>query len=86
MVPNFANLSALDLKMKIEKQVRFSVALPNVFFQAYEAAKSKKCIMKLKYRDFKKLTKFVLEGSDSKKTSLGARVVPWTHFVPSRMD
>ena len=33
MVPN--------LKMKIEKQVRFSVALQNAFFQAFDAAKSK---------------------------------------------
>ena len=33
MVPNFAPLSAFDLKMKIERQVRFSIALPNVFFK-----------------------------------------------------
>ena len=86
MVPNFAPRSALDLKMKIERQVRFSVALPNAFFQACEAAKSKKCILELKFRLFKKFTKFFLGSSDSRKTSPGVRGVLWNHSGLSRMD
>ena len=86
MVPNFAPLSAFDLKMKIERQVRFSVALPNAFFTACEAANSKKCIWELKFRLFKKFTKFFLGGSDGRKTSTGVRGVLWNHSGPSRMD
>ena len=41
IVPNFAPLSALNLKMKIEKQVRFSVALPNIFFKLAKQPKTK---------------------------------------------
>ena len=86
MVPNFAPLSAFDLKTKIERQVRFSVALPNAFFQACEAANSKKWILELKFRLFKKFPKFFLGGSDSRKTSPGVRGVLWNHPGPSRMD
>ena len=86
MVPNFAPLSGLNLKMKIEKQVRFSIALQYAFFQDCEAPNSKKCILELKCRLFKKFTKFFLGDSDSRKTSPGVRGVLWNHSRPSRMD
>ena len=41
MVPNFAPLSAFDLKMKIERQVQFSIALSNVFFKLVKQPKAK---------------------------------------------
>ena len=54
MVPYFAPLVTFDLKMKIEKQVRFFVKLPNAFFKLVGQPTFQKWILWSKFRLFKK--------------------------------
>ena len=53
MVPYFAPLVTFDLKMKIEKQVRFFVELPNAFFKLAGQPTFQKWILWSKFRLFK---------------------------------
>ena len=53
MVPYFTPLVTFDLKMKIEKQVRFFVELPNAFFKLVGQPTFQKWILRSKFRLFK---------------------------------
>ena len=54
MVPYFTPLVTFDLKMKIKKQVRFFVELPNAFFKLVGQPTFQKWILWSKFRLFKK--------------------------------
>ena len=60
MVPYFAPLVTFGAKIKIEKQVRFSVDLPNVFFKLVRHPTFKKWIFWSKFRLLKFFWKFFL--------------------------
>ena len=57
LVPYFAPLVTFGIKIKIEKQVRFSVDLPNAFFKLVKQPTFEKWILWSKFR----LLKFFLE-------------------------
>ena len=52
LVPYFAPLVAFDVETKIEKQFNFSMGRPNAFFKLGMQPKSKKMILKSKFRFF----------------------------------
>ena len=60
LVPYFAPLATFDLKMKIAKQVRFFVNLPNAFFKLVKQPIFQKWILWSTFRLFKNILKLVL--------------------------
>ena len=67
MVPYFAPLVTFDLKMKIEKQVRFSLGHQNVFFELVWK-RMPKTHFELQTSNFEKIIEVVLGAFGGQKT------------------
>ena len=76
----------LHLKSKIEKQVSFSVDLPNAFFKLVKQPTFQKWILWSKFRFFKKNLNIVLGVQDGRKRFSGTQGVLWDRSGPTRMD